>query len=417
VSGFATVTVTPPPVAAVTVTVSPTSLAPGQTAQAAATLKDANGNVLTGRTVTWSSSNLAVATISATGLVTALAAGTTTIAATSEGVTGSAAVTVTLPPVATVTVSLGTSTLLVGQTTQATAVLKDASGHVLTGRIITWTSANTGVATVSSTGLVTGVAAGTATITATSEGQSGSASIAVSAPPPPGSWPNEPAAFRTLTDVDWSTLTPGGGWGNTGLSNAAIVDDATAPFSPTKALQITYPIGFGGGTGPTKMFYDSPSGEHPKELYAGIWVKVSNPWQAHTSGINKIMFFFAGSSGSDELYMDMKGGGVPYHLQYTVEFPSVQPTYLLSQNVSNPEFTLGVWHRVELYMKYSTTASSGDGILKSWLDGQLVMTYTNVNYPGTGFNEIQIYPIWGGTGETKTETDYYWIDHTHISRP
>src|SRR5260370_1371949 len=68
----------------------------------------------------------------------------------------------------------------VGATVQLTATPKDAAGNVLTGRVVTWTTSNSAVATVSSTGLVTGVApGGPVTITATSEGQSGTALIRV----------------------------------------------------------------------------------------------------------------------------------------------------------------------------------------------------------------------------------------------
>jgi parallel beta-helix repeat protein len=87
----------PPPAqaAVATVSVSLTSSLPvKQTAQATATLRDALGNVLTGRTIGWTSSNSAVATVSASGLVTAVATGSATIVATSEGKTGSAALTV-----------------------------------------------------------------------------------------------------------------------------------------------------------------------------------------------------------------------------------------------------------------------------------------------------------------------------------
>src|SRR6185295_17259301 len=55
------------------------------------------------------------------------------------------------------------------------------SGNVLGGRTVTWSSGAAGVATVSSQGLVTGVAGGSAQITATSEGKSGSATITVNA--------------------------------------------------------------------------------------------------------------------------------------------------------------------------------------------------------------------------------------------
>jgi len=169
-----------------TVTVSPptATVALGQTVQLTATLRDASGNVLTGRTVTWSSSNLAVATVSASGLVTAGAvASQATITATSEGQSGTATVTVVSnAPVASVTVTPATASVAVGQTVRLTATLRDANGNVLSGRTVLWTSDNAVVATVDGTGLVSGVSAGPAVITATSEGKSGSASVTVTAP-------------------------------------------------------------------------------------------------------------------------------------------------------------------------------------------------------------------------------------------
>ncbi len=77
-------------------------------------------------------------------------------------------------PVASVTVlPPSPDTVFIGYTTQLSAVTKDAGGGTLTGRVVTWQSDNTAAATVDATGLVTGVAAGTANITATSEGKNG----------------------------------------------------------------------------------------------------------------------------------------------------------------------------------------------------------------------------------------------------
>src|SRR5229473_455364 len=171
----------PPAVASVTVAPSPGTLPVGSTAQLTATTKDSAGNVLTGRAVTWASSNTVVATVSATGLVTGVAVGSATITATSEGKNGTAAVAVTAPPVPVASVTVAPATVLVGVTVQLTATTRDAGGNVLTGRTVTWATSNPAVTTVNSTGLATGVAAGQATITATSEGQSGAAAITVSA--------------------------------------------------------------------------------------------------------------------------------------------------------------------------------------------------------------------------------------------
>src|SRR5438034_443111 len=100
VSTAASVTVTgcPLPVASVSVTPATATIGVGQTAQYAAITRDANGNTLTGRTVTWSSDNTAVATVSGSGLVSSVAAGAATITATSEAKSGTSAITVTAPP-------------------------------------------------------------------------------------------------------------------------------------------------------------------------------------------------------------------------------------------------------------------------------------------------------------------------------
>src|SRR3989441_6285178 len=179
-SGTATVTVANVPVASVTISPSAPNIYVGGTLQLTATLKDASGNLLGGRTVSWMTSSGAVATVSASGLVTGLAVGTATITATSEGQSGTAAVTVSTVPVASVVVSPAAANVYVGGAVQLTATPKDAAGNVLVGRAVTWASGNGAVATVSAGGLVTGLAVGAATITATSEGQNGTAAVTVS---------------------------------------------------------------------------------------------------------------------------------------------------------------------------------------------------------------------------------------------
>ena len=62
------------------------------------------------------------------------------------------------------------------------AVARDAGGNVISGQPVTWSSGNSSVATVSPSGLVTGLAAGTAVITATISGTSGVAQITVLLP-------------------------------------------------------------------------------------------------------------------------------------------------------------------------------------------------------------------------------------------
>jgi uncharacterized protein YjdB len=96
-SGTATITVTPAPVASVTVSPASSNRQVGGTVQLTATLTDSAGRTLSGRTITWSSDSASVATVNSTGLVTAVAAGFATIRAASEGKSGTAGVRVTNP--------------------------------------------------------------------------------------------------------------------------------------------------------------------------------------------------------------------------------------------------------------------------------------------------------------------------------
>lgn len=177
-SGFATI-VSDANVATVAMSLSTFNLPQPQTLQLIATPQDAKGVALF-RPITWTSSVPTVATVSATGLVTSIGAGTTTITATSEGKTGTTSITVVPPaPVATVTLSSTSGYLPTTVGVPLTAALRDANNGVLTDRTVTWSSSNNAIATVSATGVVTGVASGTVTITATSEGKTGSGTFTV----------------------------------------------------------------------------------------------------------------------------------------------------------------------------------------------------------------------------------------------
>ncbi|HEX5074239.1 MAG TPA: Ig-like domain-containing protein [Gemmatimonadaceae bacterium] len=172
----------PTPVSSVSVTPGTASVVIGKTTQLSAVARDAAGTVLSGRTIVWTTSAAAVATVDANGVVTGVAAGTANISASSEGKSAQAAITVSLVPVASVTVTPNAPAVKVGATATLAATLKDEQGNVLTGRAVAWSSSAPAIATVDAvSGVVTGVAAGTATITATSEGKAGSTTATVSA--------------------------------------------------------------------------------------------------------------------------------------------------------------------------------------------------------------------------------------------
>jgi uncharacterized protein YjdB len=177
----ATAVVTVQQVAA-SVTLSPASAtlaSIGDTVRLVPVVRDAGGAVVEGATVTWASSNHAVATVSQTGLVTAAGDGAASITATVGSVSAAAAIAVQ-QVVASVTIVPATAALAsLGDSVQLTATVRDAGGAVMAGVVPTWTSSNPAVATVSAAGLVRAVANGSATITATVGSVSATAAITV----------------------------------------------------------------------------------------------------------------------------------------------------------------------------------------------------------------------------------------------
>jgi uncharacterized protein YjdB len=177
-SGTTTIVVHPIPVSTVAIAPLTSPLTVGDNVQLSATTKDSAGNVL-GRSVTWTSSDVSVGTVSATGLLTAKAAGSTTITAAVEGKSATLKVDVQAPRVASVTVTPATPTLAAGRTVQFTAALSDAQGQPVSGRPVTWATSDTALATVGATGLVTTRSQGQVTITASSDGKSGGTAVTV----------------------------------------------------------------------------------------------------------------------------------------------------------------------------------------------------------------------------------------------
>jgi uncharacterized protein YjdB len=179
---FARLTITPAPVATVRLSAANQALFVGDAVRLSAETLDGAGNAL-GRPVTWSTSNEAVASVTADGLVSAIAPGGAIITAASEGRSAVASITVSPIAVASISVSPEDNDVVVGQTTQLTADLRDVTGAPLTNRIIAWSSSNASVATVTSQGVVTAVAPGSAIISASVDGKSASAAVIVTARP------------------------------------------------------------------------------------------------------------------------------------------------------------------------------------------------------------------------------------------
>lgn len=157
---------------------SPTSMAlqPRQSGIFTAKALDSLGNPLDLNSISWASSNPSVATVDDSGNVMALTPGSTSVSATIAAVQRAGTVTVQPSSPASVTLTPSSLDVTLGATLRIAAVVRDSSGNAIPGARVTWSSSNSGIASVDSTGRVTGKSVGMASVKA----QSGNAvSVAV----------------------------------------------------------------------------------------------------------------------------------------------------------------------------------------------------------------------------------------------
>jgi hypothetical protein len=227
-------------------------------------------------------------------------------------------------------------------------------------------------------------------------------------------WPNEPTGtgYSLISDFDCSVNPPATNVeiGTTGwyISNAASItkqSDVTAPQTPNDIYRWFYGIGFpGDGFGPGSIYRLLNN----TTLYAGFWWKPCDPWQDHSTGVNKFVFVF-GSDGHD-MYLFHEPGS-PRHVIVNFQWGGVADER--EPNVTTTAVVLGQWHQIELLLDVP------NGTAKFWVNGVLNGNYTGVNYPAV-LTEFTVSPTWGGVGfpgEQKDIDDYYDYDHFRLSVP
>jgi uncharacterized protein YjdB len=447
-TGTSSITVTAVPPVVTTVTVAPTSasVVAGATTTLVATVKDQNGNVMSGQTVTWSTSNAVAATVNSSGVVTGVVAGSATITATSSGKSGTSTITVTAvtPVVTTVTVAPTSASVIAGLTTTLQATVKDQNGNVMTGQTVNWSTSNAAAATVSSSGVVTGVAAGSATITATSSGKSATSSITVTAVSGGGT-------LLFQENFEDANLSSRGWYDNTSTllstvehiaaSNSSaqyhFLAGATTPttggaqrhkFTPSSSLYVSYYVKY------SANWVGSGQTYHPHEFYAmsnldGDFDGPSNAYmtvyleQNYQNGGKPAMYI------QDNKSINTTSGALPNNLVGVTENRSTSgcngisesawsvvscydapPWYnakgMIGPVVFQPNAGAGYknnWNFVEAYYQLNTVVNGigqPDGVLQYWFNGALIIDRHDVIYrtgahPTLQFNQFLVAPYIG----------------------
>ena len=157
----------------------PAALTVGDRVSLATRATDGTGKTVPSGPVRWSTSDTLLAVVSGDGVMQARAPGSVELRAAAGGQTAAVTITIRQAAVAAVAVAPRDARVTLGETLQLVAEVRDRDGRILAGRAVNWSSTAPRVVSVTSDGVVTAQAIGTATVGASSEGQSGAATITV----------------------------------------------------------------------------------------------------------------------------------------------------------------------------------------------------------------------------------------------
>jgi hypothetical protein len=360
--------------ATVLVTLLPTSgtVTVGTGLQLSATVRTPSGVPLTGQTVTWASSNAAVATVSAdsgdethTVTVMGVSVGTATISATSGATTTTAPVSVTVG------------------TYPAPSRPNEPVGYT---RLFEWQ--------------MDGV----------------------------------PATDGTLPTGQYGVLAGDGYYFDYGTDHLSIVADATAPLSPPNVLAVKYTAGLAPGyfDGRFGAWNAGATVEYTEMYEQGYFKLVGNggTWQIPSPGFKMLGYWGTGEDpavvGATQVYNvvskaddinEPAGSFSTFTLSIRAQGP-ISWAKKANENLTK-KIAVGVWHQYELRMVTNTLGVS-NGVLQFWLDGTRILNHADIIYrtvanPHTFFGK-GFAPIWGGSGGTPlATTQYVYFDHLYIS--
>ena len=455
VRAAATLTVTAVSVAPVgsgSVALAASALTVGQTSQATATTRDAGGTVLTGRTIAWSSSNAAIATVSASGLVSTASAGQVQINASSEGQSGNAALQVNAAPAGPATrLTLTTAppsaaTSGVALSPQPVVQLRDdANAAVAQAGVVVQVAIASGGGTLSGTASATTNASGVATFAGlTISGTSGvrtlgftapaaspavtgvtSGSITVSAPVPAGpGCTNEPAGFTVINDQPWDTAPPASslGWLDDAGNAAArfsIVNDPTAPYpgGNRNVISALFPQGSPGGSAPFYIYRGFSASEQFSTLYLCVYLKHdANFDNTNGNAGTKFLWPAGDQQRGTSTYLSHDGADMEFRVIQQGGIDRSMVGYL-NRPATILDVKRGQWVKYELVLK-ANSSGSANGELHVWLDGTKTHQYTDVNWVmGSARKWLSLAwnPTYGGGLNPVPRDQRQYMDHIRIS--
>jgi hypothetical protein len=253
-----------------------------------------------------------------------------------------------------------------GSTVRLQATVKDQYGSVMTGQTVIWSTDSPLAATVNSSGIVTGVAAGSATITAMSSGKSGLVAITVTAPPPPGAIV-DPTLLPTATGQH-----PGAGTYGRSLSAGQTYVDPVSGVLVLKLTDASTPVSNGG-------------------VYAGYsegGPNISQPWVGGDGHTYYTVNFTGGAGGIGASLVDIRYDTFVPSNYRTSPIIGWETGYAFSLNPATPRIFYYCKQSDGKIYRYNTATNANEAAgVFPWLptanDGSGSFTWLQVNLNDT----------------------------------
>ena len=335
--------------------------------------------------------------------------------------------------------------LMVGGTAQLSVAAQDLSGNAMTWLTYDWGTSDAHVAAVSGSGLVTGVAPGVAAIFAASRGRSDSATVTVTALPPPPTtraectdpqpgwiWCDDFEQERAASYFEYADAN-----GHFSRSPYVGVDGSYAMKAHFDAGQVNagaLHLAFGRTPDPYFRPVDAGSARY-RELYWRVYLRNQDGWTGGGGDKLSRAIVFSGSDWSQAAIAHVWSGGTAETKEYLVLDPAsgtdtlgvVQTVgyndwdhmrWLGVAQTATPIFDAahtGHWHCIEAHFRLNTAGLS-DGVFELWIDGNPEAKRTGLNWVGSydayGINSLFLENYWNA-GAPQAEDRY--IDRLVVS--
>jgi hypothetical protein len=251
-------------------------------------------------------------------------------------------------------------------------------------------------------------------------------------------YPNQPAGAARFAENDGSQVSARveasesgsilGVWEAGDGRNLTIGTDPRAPKSSPSVIRTRYPTGLVSGRAPVSWKgWDvaGSEGGQKRLLYTSVWIKIGEHDYENEPVGTKLGFLGYGMrpGGADNsLYYVLVGSGrreATRSFRLRVVQQGSWSRNLAANRIRGPVLRAGTWHQVESVFILNHMGRD-DGVLRVWVDGRLVLDYSNVRYITRdrpfGFYMWKWNPTWGGnTKQARTREDVISIDHVYLS--